>query len=163
MKARPILLTKIAIPFDISAAFLYKRHMKLKRIPLVLLLALFPARLPAVPPPPASPPISITLKQGGRAFVKEGRLMLAGAGGRYALAPAGRYGTLEGKVLLVGKEGRLDSATVNALAMAQTRPAASPAPRPVTPPVAGRTKPGPKPRGTPSGTWGIRRQTGTNL
>ncbi|MFL6527636.1 MAG: hypothetical protein ACJ8IQ_06020 [Chthoniobacterales bacterium] len=67
----------------------------------------------------ASSATSVTLNDGRAATIENGRVMLA-QGGKQVPAPGGRYTTREGKVLLVGNDGRLtNSASLKAEAPPQ--------------------------------------------
>jgi hypothetical protein len=88
----------------------------------------------------ASAATSVTLKDGRVATIENGRVTLA-QGGKQVPAPGGRYTTREGKVLLVGNDGRLtNSASLKAEAPPQPE----------------------MKRATPTNN-GPRRQTGSNI
>lgn len=89
---------------------------------------------------PATSVKSVTLKDGRIVTIENGRVMLA-QGGKPTLMPGGRYITREGKVLLVGNEGRLTNS-------ASLKAEAPPEPE--------------QKRATPTSS-GQRHQTGSNL
>jgi hypothetical protein len=54
---------------------------------------------------------AFTLNDGRLARIDDSRVSLAKPGGKYTSAAAGRYSTREGKLLLVGNDGRLKNST----------------------------------------------------
>jgi len=121
--------------------------MKFKSVAISLLFFVFLATGYAASPK-SEAPIPVTLQDGGQGMISNGRLMLRGAGGKYAAAPAGRYVTRERKIaVVVPADGHLDAKTIAELKAEATK--TTPAPRPLPTP-------------TPSSSWGQRHQTGTH-
>lgn len=78
------------------------------------------SNLNALNPQPEPPGIFINLKNGARASILNGQLMLPTTGEAYHPAPAGEYLSRDGVKLVVGRDGQLDPETARYLHSATT-------------------------------------------
>ena len=89
----------------------YHPDVRFKNIVALLLFYILLATVQIVPARAETGAMPVTLRDGRHGMVVNGRLMLLRKGGKSHPASSGRYTTQEGKLLVVGTEGRLEADT----------------------------------------------------